>query len=163
MATNHKIRVLFVCMGNICRSPTGEGVFRHLVEARGLAGKIDVDSAGTGAWHVGQPPDERATAEARKQGIDLSNQRARAVADSDFDDFDYIIAMDDDNMLGLQSRCPAKFKNKLHKCTDFAPGIGVDEVPDPYYGGPGGFNQVFKIVEAGAKGLLGHIQKNDLK
>jgi len=156
------IQVLFVCMGNICRSPTAQGVFRHLVEARGLSRQIASDSAGTIAFHVGNPPDRRAREMAQKRGIDLTDLRARQVRSEDFQRFDYVVAMDEENYAELQALCPPGFEERLHLFLDFAPQLGVREVPDPYYGGPAGFERVFDLVEQAARGLLEHIQKRHL-
>lgn len=152
------IRVLFVCLGNICRSPTAEGVFRALVTDQGLADRIDVDSAGTGAWHVGEEPDARAQEALAKRGIDISAQRGRQVEDSDFDAFDYILAMDQDNLKNLIRLCPSDRLDRLALFLNHAPELGVEEVPDPYYSG--GFDRVVGMIEAGSRGLLDHIKRN---
>lgn len=151
-------RVLFVCLGNICRSPTAEGVCRHLVEQRGWGDRVRVDSAGTGAWHVGEAPDQRSQAEARRRGVDLGGIRARAVAASDFENFDAILAMDSDNLLALRGNCPVQHTHKLSLLLDFAPSAGVRDVPDPYYGSGDGFRRVFDLVEAGCEGFLRSIE-----
>jgi protein-tyrosine phosphatase len=160
--TSKRVRVLFVCMGNICRSPTAEGVFRHLVDAANLSSQIEIDSAGTHAYHVGEPPDPRSQAEARKHGVDLSGQRARQVTARDFSAFDYVVAMDEENYRGLAALCPPGRGNRLHRLCDFAEGCGVRSVPDPYYGGRDGFGDVYRLIEAGAKGLLARIRERDL-
>jgi len=152
-----KIRVLFVCMGNICRSPTAEGVFRHMVAQADLGKKIHTDSAGTHAFHAGEPPDRRAQATAQSRGIDITDLRARSVADDDFEIFDYIIAMDKDNLAGLLNQCPDAHKEKVHLFLGFAEDINESEVPDPYYGGQNGFVRVFDMVEAASNGLLAEI------
>ena len=154
------VKVLFVCLGNICRSPTAEGVFRTLVEREGLANKISIDSAGTGSWHVGEAPDRRATAAARMRGVDLSEQRARKVQISDFQNFDYVLAMDADNYASLSSTCPPGKEDRLRLFLDFAPDSGRTDVPDPYYGGGGGFDLVFDLVEEASQGLLTHIREH---
>ena len=156
------VRVLFVCLGNICRSPTAEGVFRATVDAAGLAGAIEIDSAGTGAWHVGQPPDSRAQAAARQRGFDLSAQRARQVKSDDFAAFDHIVAMDRNNLATLSAAAPDAARHKMRLFMDFAPGVGEAEVPDPYYGGTDGFADVLDMVEAASVGLLEHIRQHDL-
>jgi len=156
------VQVLFVCLGNICRSPTAEGVFRHLVEREGLTDSITIDSAGTGAWHIGDPPDSRAQATAHQRGIDLSGQRARQVADGDFTRFDYVIAMDRSNHVTLTALAPPGTRDRIRLFLDFAPEIGEREVPDPYYGGPDGFDIVLDMVEAASRGLLGDIRRNHL-
>lgn len=159
---NKEVQVLFVCMGNICRSPTAEGVFRHIVEEEGLADKIGIDSAGTHAYHVGEKPDPRARETALQRGIDLSTLRARRVLAEDFATFDYILAMDEDNYAGLSSICPAGMEAKLHLFLSFAPGLRETEVPDPYYGGQHGFDRVFDMVAEASRGLLQDIQEKYL-
>jgi protein-tyrosine phosphatase len=154
--------VLFVCLGNICRSPTAEGVFRALCRAEGVAEQLHIDSAGTGAWHVGEPPDSRAQAAARARGVDLSAQRARQVCDEDFLTFDYLLAMDRDNLAGLQSRCPVDQQHKLHLFLDFAQQPWTREVPDPYYGGEDGFSLVLDLIESASAGLLQHLRQQGL-
>jgi protein-tyrosine phosphatase len=149
-----KINVLFVCLGNICRSPTAEGVFRALVESEGLAASFHIDSAGTSGWHKGELPDPRSMKEALRHGVDLSSQRSRAVEDRDFNKFHYIVAMDYANLKELKKRCPENLQDRLKLFTSFAPELGIAEVPDPYYDGPQGFTHVFRIAEASAKGLL---------
>lgn len=156
------VNVLFVCMGNICRSPTAHGVFRALVEREGLAHRISIDSAGTHAYHVGNPPDRRAQATASGRGIDLSDLIARRVEDADFARFDYLLAMDQDNFLALSESCPEAHVNKIHMFMDFAPHMRTREVPDPYYGGASGFERVFDLVEAAAEGLLAEIRRRHL-
>ena len=155
----NKISVLFVCMGNICRSPTAHGVFRQLVEAEGLAEQIFIDSAGTHAYHVGNPADRRAQATALARGVDLSDLRARQVEDGDFERFDYVLAMDQDNYMALVRQCPPEHEQCLHLFMDFAPETNTREVPDPYYGGAAGFDRVYDLVEAAAAGLLRHIRE----
>ena len=157
-----KINVLFVCMGNICRSPTSEGLFQHLVTEAGLLDKITIDSAGTHAYHVGNPPDTRATAAAKLRGIDLTSQRARQVCENDFTNFDYILAMDNSNHADLSQLCPAGEEHRLHLFLDFAPQTQTQEVPDPYYGGEQGFEHVLDLVEQAAAGLLEDIKKKHL-
>jgi len=156
------IKVLFVCLGNICRSPTAEGVFRTLIEREGLGDMIGVDSAGTGAYHVGEPPDRRSQAAARKRGVDLSGQRARQAIAEDFTRFDYILAMDRDNHGNLRALSPDGEEHRLHLFLDFAPGAETRDVPDPYYGGAGGFDHVLDLIEEASRGLLAHIRKHHL-
>lgn len=151
--------VLFVCMGNICRSPTAEGVFRHKVKQANLDNLISIDSAGTHAYHVGNPPDPRAQEAARKRNIDLSDQRARRVSAEDFSKFDYVIAMDESNKDELLAICPAGYESRVHLFLDFAE-CDETEVPDPYYGQGRGFEIVLNLVEQAADGLLHHIRQN---
>lgn len=152
------IRVLFVCMGNICRSPTAEGVFRHLVAQHGLSGQVEIDSAGTHDYHLGAPPDARAQAAAARRGYDLSALRARQVTAADFTRFDYLLAMDEDNLAILQRQCPETHRDRVRLFLDFAEGVSLREVPDPYYGGPQGFEEVLDLAENAAGGLLHHIK-----
>ena len=153
------VKVLFVCMGNICRSPTAEGVFRHMVEQSDAEDEISIDSAGTHAYHVGNPPDGRAQDAALKRDIDLSNQRARRVSRDDFEEFDYVIAMDESNRSDLLSICPDGYEDRIHLFLDFS-GADESEVPDPYYGQGRGFEIVLNLVEDASDGLLIHIRKN---
>lgn len=154
-----QFRVLFVCLGNICRSPTAEGVFRKLVEDAGRSDDISIDSAGTGSWHVGSPPDGRSQEAALSRGIDLSSQRARQVRSADFSEFDLLLAMDEDNMRSLREAAPGAEVEKVRLFLEFAPKSGVREVPDPYYGGPRGFDHVLDLVEEASRGLLAHIDQ----
>ncbi len=159
MKSTKKVSVLFVCMGNICRSPTAEGVFRHIVEQEGLADDIHIDSAGTHAYHVGEQPDQRAQQTAHSRGIDLSQQSARKVRNDDFSQFDYVLAMDNDNHAILARMCPPDKDECLSLFLDFAESRQESEVPDPYYGGPQGFEHVFDLVEDASRGLLEDIRK----
>lgn len=161
-AVTTPVKVLFVCLGNICRSPTAEGVFRHLVEAEGLDDVIGTDSAGTSDWHIGAPPDRRAQAAAKRRGIDLSDLQGRQVTAGDFDEFDYVLAMDQRNHAALSSLAPNGRADRLHMFLSFAPGIADMEVPDPYYGGDTGFDDVLDMIEAASRGLLDHILATDL-
>lgn len=149
-----RISVLFVCMGNICRSPTAEGVFRKVVSDADLEANILVDSAGTHAYHVNQPPDRRAWAAAERRGILLDNIRARRVAAEDFERFDYILAMDEDNLLILKESAPEHHWSKLSLFLEFSDSAPVLEVPDPYYGGSSGFERVLDLVESASLELL---------
>ncbi|AIO32598.1 low molecular weight phosphotyrosine phosphatase family protein [Burkholderia cenocepacia] len=149
-----RVAICFVCLGNICRSPTAEGVMRHHVDAAGLADRIDVDSAGTGDWHVGEPPDTRAQAAARLRGYDLSALRARQVGTADFERFDLLLAMDEANLAELRRRCPPQHRDKVRLLMEFAPGATETEVADPYFGGAQGFEQVLDQVERACEGLL---------
>jgi protein-tyrosine phosphatase len=153
-----KIRILFVCMGNICRSPTAQGVFSALVRREGLADWIAVDSAGTHDYHMGKMPDERARGAALRRGIDISGQRARIVTEDDFYTHDYILAMDYANAADLMAMCPPEHADKVGLFLSYAPGGGQAEVPDPYYGGPTGFERVLDLIEQGAEGLLADIR-----
>ena len=166
-----RISVLFVCLGNICRSPTAEGVFEALLAERDSAGgdtllrdRVSVDSAGVSDWHRGDPPDPRSQEEALCHGIDLSGQRSRPVSENDFRDFDYVISMDNEVLEVLRQACQKRYREKLHLFTEFAPGVGAPEVPDPYEGGKNGFAYVYRLVEACSRGLLKHIEESgDLK
>ena len=151
------MRILFVCMGNICRSPTAEGVFRRLVQERAPGVGLEVDSAGTHDYHVGEPPDSRAVAAAARRGIDLKGLRARQVEDRDFERFDLIVAMDRLNREVLIDRAPGEFHARIRLFMEFAADTGVMDVPDPYYGGPLGFEQVLDLAEEAAAGLLDEV------
>lgn len=153
MARN-KHRVLFLCLGNICRSPLAEGVFRREVERRGLSHELLIDSAGTSSWHVGEAPDERGQAVARRNGVDISMQRSRKLRESDFLEFDWIVAMDPSNADAARRRKPGGTTARVVEFVDYVPGDPPHEVPDPYYGGPGGFDTVFALLERGAGPLL---------
>ncbi|WP_142850562.1 low molecular weight protein-tyrosine-phosphatase [Telmatospirillum sp. J64-1] len=153
------VKVLFVCTGNICRSPTAEGVFRHLVAQAGLSGRIAADSAATHDYHIGAPPDPRTCRAALERGVDLRDLRARQVSADDFLEFDMVLAMDEGHHRLLSRLCPPGFENRLAMFMDFAPHLGVSEVPDPYYGGPDGFETVLDLVEAASRGLLDHIRR----
>ncbi len=153
-------KVLFVCMGNICRSPTAEGVFRQKVIDAGMEDAVHIDSAGTHAYHVGQPPDERAQKTALGRGFDLSRQRARKVCADDFIEYDYIIAMDSDNVSNLEAICPDGYEDRIQLFLDYGENTTHTEVPDPYYGGSNGFEMVLDMVEDAAEGLLKRIQKS---
>jgi protein-tyrosine phosphatase len=148
------MRILFICMGNICRSPSAEGVFRHLLAQRQVDLEVEVDSAGTHDYHVGEPPDPRAIAAARRRGIDLSTLRARSVQPQDFENFDLLIAMDEQNLRELRSRSGPVYASRLRLMMDFAPDVGRRAVPDPYYGGPQGFEDVLDLLEQASEGLL---------
>jgi low molecular weight protein-tyrosine phosphatase len=149
--------VLFVCLGNICRSPTVEIVFKSVLEDQGLHQHVFVDSAGTGSWHVGAPPDPRAIQAARRRGYDLTALRARQVEASDFERFGWILAMDNANLRELKSLRPADYSGHLGLFLEFAPELGLREVPDPYFGGRDGFDHVLDIAEKASAALLTHI------
>lgn len=152
------ISVLFVCLGNICRSPLAEGVFNHLVAEDGLTDRFVVDSAGTGAWHVGEPPDGRASVVAEQNGVVLQSH-ARQVTSSDLDRFDYVLAMDRSNLEELERMVDLSGADvTLQLLRDFDPEEDGDEVPDPYYGGSSGFEHVYKIVHRSCRHLLDHIR-----
>lgn len=152
------VGVLFVCLGNICRSPTAEGVFRAAVTRAGLAEAIRVDSAGTGDWHVGRPPDTRAIAAAGSRGYDLSALRARQVRRSDFARFDWILAMDRSNLTALKALRPPAYDGHLGLFLDLAPELGVAEVPDPYYGGAPHFLRMLDLIEHASETLILQLQ-----
>ena len=152
-------RVLFVCMGNICRSPTAEGVFRKLVRERAPELDIQIDSAGTHGYHAGQAPDPRARRAAERRGVDLSALRARRVEDKDFLHFELVLAMDRQNRELLLEICPPEYRGRVRLFLEFAPHLGRDEVPDPYYGGSLGFEYVLDLVEEAGGGLLEHLQR----
>lgn len=149
--------VLFVCMGNICRSPTAESVFREHAVRAGLQDQLIVESAGIGDWHVGQPPDARAIAHARRRGYDLSCLRARQVVHEDFTRFDWILAMDLRNLRALQAMRPADYTGHLGLFLELAPELGMREVPDPYFGGADGFETVLELTERASRTLLARI------
>ena len=157
-----KVSILFVCMGNICRSPTAQAVFESLVKQRGYADRIDIDSAGTHAYHIGEQPDSRSQAAAMVRGIDMSSQRARRVETSDFERFDYILAMDKSNFSDLKRMASPSHRKRLFLFMDFAKEQGIKEVPDPYYGGSHGFERVLDLVESASEGLFAHIKEKYL-
>jgi protein-tyrosine phosphatase len=145
---------LFVCLGNICRSPTAEGVFRHLLAQEAPELRVEVDSAGTAGYHIGDPPDLRSQRVASRRGIDLSGLRARQVTPADFAHFDLILAMDRDNLAELQSMRPARSRAQLRLFLDYAPQLDLREVPDPYYGDASGFEEVLDLAAAASRGLI---------
>lgn len=150
------MRLLFVCLGNICRSPTGAGTMRRLVAEAGLADRIEIDSAGTGSWHVGEPPDARSSAAARTRGIELDGL-ARQVTPADFAEFDLLLAMDAENLRVLRDRAPDdEARTKIRLLREFDPASRPDDldVPDPYYGGADGFDRVLDLVDSACRGLL---------
>jgi protein-tyrosine phosphatase len=154
-----QVGVLFICMGNICRSPTAHAVFRKQVNQAGLADKINIDSAGTHAYHIGNPPDSRSVATAAKRDIVMADLRARKVEFSDFYEFDYLLVMDDHNHQLVTELGPREEQHRVSYLLDFAPEVGRKDVPDPYYGGPHGFEQVFDMVEIACANLLAHIRQ----
>ena len=151
--------VLFVCMGNICRSPTAHGVLRARLAEAGLAARVLVDSAGTHNYHPGEPPDQRSQGHARQRGYELSDLRARQIRAIDFVEADLILAMDWDNLAALQAICPPQHAAKLRRLTEFCVRLDAQTVPDPYYGGGAGFEQVLDLVEDAAEGLIAHFQR----
>jgi len=153
------VSILFVCMGNICRSPTAEGVFRRLLAEAGLEGRVRVDSAGTHGYHIGAPPDRRAAAAAKARGFDLSGLRARRVVTEDFDEFDLIVAMDSDNLDDLRAMAPDAGRAESRRLMDFSDGSHGPDVPDPYYGGLNGFELVLDLVEGACAGLLEDVRR----
>lgn len=159
VSTNAPYRVLFVCMGNICRSPTAQGVLEAQVRAAGLAEQVQVDSAGTHGFHVGKPPDARSQHHALQRGYDLSPQRSRQLTAQDFTDFDLVLAMDWDNLALAEQLCPAEHRRKLRRLAEFFQHHDSPVVPDPYQGGASGFDEVLDLVEDGCTGLLRHVQE----
>lgn len=153
-----KISVIFVCMGNICRSPTAEAVFRHYVDRAGLSEQFHIDSAGTHDYHIGDAPDVRTQQAALQRGYDMSSLRGRQVEAQDFSRFDYVLAMDEANLAILQRLRPSDAKSHLGLFLEFAQNNHAREVPDPYYGGAQGFEQVLDLVEDAARGLLQHVR-----
>lgn len=156
--THSSLRVLFVCLGNICRSPTAHGIFEHKIKEAGLQNIIGVDSCGTGAWHVGQAPDERTVQAAANYGYDLSYIRARQLKAEDFAKFDYILAMDTRNLADTIKVAPYDYPGKIKLFLDYSDQDYTLNVPDPYYGGNEGFDRVVKLVEGAVDGLLSDIQ-----
>ena len=157
------VSVCFVCMGNICRSPTAEGVFRDLVQRRGWSGRVIVDSRGTHGYHVDRPPDSRAVAAARRRGVDIATLRARQIATEDFSRFDFLLAMDKANLAALQARAPRGAGSRVQLFLEFAPHLGVSEVPDPYYGAENGFETVLNLIEHAAAGLMDYLERERLR
>jgi protein-tyrosine phosphatase len=157
------MKVLFVCMGNICRSPTAEGVFRRLVSERAPGLAVEVDSAGTHDYHVGDPPDQRAIVAAARRGIDIAGLRARVVATSDFERFDMLVAMDRLNRAILLDRSPEQYRERVRLFLEFAPAIDEEDVPDPYYGGPVGFERVLDLAEEASAGLLDELMSRSAR
>jgi protein-tyrosine phosphatase len=154
------VRVLFVCMGNICRSPLAQGVFEDVLRRERLEGEVFVDSAGTGRWHVGSPPDDRALSAASLRGLDIRAQRARQVRPEDCDNFDYILTMDEENYRIVASLC--RGSAVVRPFLDFATDSPEREVPDPYHGGPEGFDHVLDLVEEASEGLLADLRERHL-
>jgi protein-tyrosine phosphatase len=153
------IKVLFVCMGNICRSPTAEGVFRHFLRQQRLEGRVEVDSAGTHGYHVGESPDPRTQRAAAARGYDLSSFRARKVAPGDLEYFDLVLAMDKSNLDALRRMSPPQYANRLQLFMSYAKNFDDEEVPDPYYGLGHGFDLVIDMVEDASRGLIENLQQ----
>jgi len=149
-----KHRLLFVCLGNICRSPMAEGVFRQVAEEAGVADLFEIDSAGMGDWHKGEAPDARAQKAARGRGIDISGQSARKVELEDFEDFDLLLAMDASNVADLYDIAPHDARHKIRRFLEYAPHVDTMDVPDPYYGGAAGFDHALDLIEAASRALL---------
>jgi protein-tyrosine phosphatase len=155
------VRVLFVCLGNICRSPLAQGVFEDVLRREELEDEVFVDSAGTGSWHVGSPPDDRAQSSAFARGLDLSAQRARQISPDDCEEFDYVLTMDEQNYRTVASLCSSS-SAVVRPFLDFAPHSPEREVPDPYGGGPDNFEHVLDLVEEASEGLLNDIRHRHL-
>lgn len=153
------IRILFVCLGNICRSPLAEGLFRHHVEAAGLSTYFEIDSAGTGGWHVGEPPDARMSATALSRGLDIRNLRARQIRPSDLQVHNLVLAMDRENLRNIKKLAGSSDASHVKLFRHFDPEPGTGEVPDPYYGGEEGFREVFEIVDRTSRALLEHLRR----
>jgi protein-tyrosine phosphatase len=153
------VKVLFVCMGNICRSPMAHGIFESRINDAGIGHLVQVDSAGTHAYHVGSPPDERAQRTAMARGIDLSRQRARLLEPEDFESFDFVLVMDEDNLEYALRICPPQYTERVRLLLDFAEGLHDREVPDPYYGGQAGFERVIHMVENAVEGLVEELKR----
>ncbi|MEE2888492.1 MAG: low molecular weight protein-tyrosine-phosphatase [Planctomycetota bacterium] len=158
MASFSPTGILFVCLGNICRSPTAEGVFAHKVDDAGLSDRIRVDSCGTRDYHPGQRPDPRSCEVAAQRGYHFDHLRARVICRSDFEEFDYILAMDESNLRDVLARCPSNRRDRVRLFMSFAPELGEVAVPDPYYGGGSGFDTVLDLVEAASDGLIEHLR-----
>ncbi len=156
--TSYEHSILFVCMGNICRSPTAEGVLQQQLQRRGWAARVRVDSAGTHDYHVGSPPDERSQVHARRRGYELGALRARLLVPQDFSEFDLILTMDERNFTLARERCPAALRGRIAPISRFFQRSRLAEVPDPYYGGPEGFEVVLDLLEDAAAGLLAHME-----
>ncbi len=154
--------ILFVCMGNICRSPSAHGVMRRHLDEAGLSQLVQVDSAGTHNYHPGEPPDARSQRHARARGYDLSDLRARQIRHADFERFDLIVAMDWDNLAQLEKLAPAAQRPRLRRLGEFFSRSTSPVVPDPYYGGPAGFEHVLDLIEDGCEGLVRHVRQLDL-
>ncbi|MEE3045173.1 MAG: low molecular weight protein-tyrosine-phosphatase [Pseudomonadota bacterium] len=153
------IKVLFVCTGNICRSPTADGVFRKIVDQAGLSDQIGIDSCGLSAYHVGELPDPRSREMAESRGYDLNDIRSRKIKPSDYIQFDYILAMDDGHLRDMRRQAPSEHQHRIELFLDYHPEMAGQSVPDPYYGGSNGFVRVFEMIEETSNNLLSHIRK----
>ncbi len=160
MSNKNQVKILFVCMGNICRSPSAEGVFNKLIKEKKLQKSFSIDSAGTHAYHIGDSPDLRSQRAAKEREVDLSKIRARKVIMGDFEDYDYLLAMDEDNHAIMMEACPEELQHKIKLFLEFAPHLDTNEVPDPYYGGAYGFEKVLDLIEEASTGFLGHLKKS---
>lgn len=158
-----KHRLLFVCLGNICRSPMAEGAFRRVAAAEGVLDRFEIDSAGLGDWHVGQAPDDRAQRAAGQRGIDISEQSARQVSREDFARFDLLLAMDGSNYDDLTQFAPKSKRHKIRRFLDFAPHAGTEDVPDPFFGEAEGFDHALDLIEEAARGLLAELLSDETK
>lgn len=160
--SDSKVGVLFVCLGNICRSPTAEGVFRERASRAGMTSVLDIDSCGTGDWHIGKSPDPRAIAAAQRRNINIAQLRARQVVPEDFDRFHYVLAMDLQNLSDLSRLRLPEQRTEPRLFLDYSPNKAVREVPDPYFGGREGFETVLDLIEAASEGLLNAIRREHL-
>ncbi|ODA68079.1 Low molecular weight protein-tyrosine-phosphatase YfkJ [Methyloligella halotolerans] len=154
MSGDPRHKLLFICLGNICRSPMAEGVFRRVIAEAGVADRFEIDSAGLGDWHIGQAPDTRAQAAATGRGMDISSQAARQVTPEDFHRFDLLLAMDRNNLAELKALAPEGTEGKVRQFLDYAPHLEAIDVPDPFFGGDEGFDHALDLIEAASEGLL---------
>lgn len=159
--TGKQISILFVCLGNICRSPMAEGVFRQVITDAGMADRFQIDSAGTGSWHIGRPPDIRAQQALSLRGVDISTLRARQVTREDFARFDLVIAMDRSNHDRLMNLSPDVYESNIRLFMKYAPEMGICEIPDPFFGGAEGFDYVLNLIEVASRGLLASLMKEE--
>ncbi|WP_233144625.1 low molecular weight protein-tyrosine-phosphatase [Methyloprofundus sedimenti] len=160
MSNKKQVKVLFVCMGNICRSPSAEGVFKKLIKEQQLEKSFAIDSAGTHAYHIGDAPDLRSQKAAKERNVDLSHLRARKFIMGDFEDYDYLLAMDEENQAIMMEACPEKYQHKIKLFLEYAPHLETNEVPDPYFGGTYGFEKVLDLIEEASTGFLEQLKKS---
>ena len=160
MANKEQVKVLFVCMGNICRSPSAEGVFNKLILDQKVQQRFSIASADTHAYHIGESPDLRSQRAAKERSVDLSKLRARKVIIGDFEDFDYLLAMDEDNHATMMQACPEEYQHKIKLFLEYAPHLETNEVPDPYYGGTYGFERVLDLIEEASTGFLNQLKNS---